>query len=200
MQTENKKKWKTWHKVVLGLIGLSIIGSLVGKKKVQDNTPQTQQAATTDAATSTPEITKNVTWQYSNDVDKMDGTTNYYALNTSTNEVEFQAPYGGGSNFTLGVQKMGKKPVDVYLTVSKGQFLTSVMGDKKARVKFDNEAPFNITVNGTSDGRADLVFFEPASKLLSKMKTAKKLVIECEFFQDGRRQAEFDIENFIWSH
>ncbi|MES1223383.1 MAG: hypothetical protein ABUT20_48255, partial [Bacteroidota bacterium] len=138
--------------------------------------------------------TKNEHWSYSNDIDKMDNKKTYYAETSSTNSVEFSAPYDGGSYFRLIVRKSDKN--EILLIASKGQFLSSF--NASARIKFDDQKPMTIDFSEPNDGSANTIFLRQANTLISKLKKAKKVILECEFYQDGRKQIEFDVDGLKW--
>jgi len=140
---------------------------------------------------------KRPNWTYSEDADKMEGTKRYFASCVSTNEIEFEFPYNGGSYFTLTVRNMGKGN-EIILQVSKGQFMTSIMSSEKCKVKFDDEKPVNFTYNSAADGSHDIIFFENSQKFLNKLKTSKKIMIEAQFFNAGSKVIEFDVEGLTW--
>jgi len=134
-------------------------------------------------------------WSYRESTDKMDGSKEYFATITSTNKVLFKFPYEvkGGSSFDLTVRNMKNKN-EVLLRAEKGQF----NGDK-CRVKFDDTI-VNYGFSGTSDHSSGLIFFDNPKKFIGSLKTAKKLNIECEFFQEGSRIIEFnDIQGLEWN-
>jgi hypothetical protein len=141
---------------------------------------------------------KRPNWTYSEDVDKMEGTKRYYASCVSTNEIEFEFPYNGGSYFTLTIRNMGKGN-EIILQVSKGQFMTSIMSSETCKVKFDDEKPVNFSYNSSADGSHDIIFLENSQKLLNKLKTAKKLMVETQFFNAGSQVIEFDVDGLNWN-
>jgi len=143
---------------------------------------------------------KNEVWSYNEYIDKMDGEKIFFARVNSTNEVQLEAPYDGGSTFTLGIRKRKSESCDVFLVVSKGQFIISSIGDIKARIKFDNEAPFNITISETSDFKSNKIYLGSVQKIIQKLLKAKKVIIEAEFYQNGNVQAEFDVNNLKWAY
>jgi len=138
-------------------------------------------------------------WQYTTDVDKMDGSTSYFASVVSTNKVNFKFPYNGGSNFLLAIRNM-KNKTEVLLKVSNGQFMPSnPFSLETCRVKFDNEYPINFSYNNTADFSSEVIFFREPQKLISNLKTANKLMIECPFFQEGMKIIEFNVQGLIWN-
>lgn len=137
-------------------------------------------------------------WVYETDIDKMDGTESKYASLISTNTLDFQFPYEGGSEFTLILRRNGDKTEDVLLSVDKGQFTPSLMGEEKVRVKFDNNDPVYHSFSMASDGSSDVIFINNEKAFISKLKATHDLMIEAEFYNEGRRIIEFDVSGLNW--
>lgn len=136
-------------------------------------------------------------WTYQETTDEMSGDKSYFASCTSTNKLEFEFPYGGGSTFTLAIRN-NKKSNNVYLSVDKGQFKTSIMNSESCRVKFDDGQPVNFSFVSSDDGSTDIIFFNSESKFISKLKKAKKVKIEAPFFNAGRQIIQFDVDGLKW--
>lgn len=153
-----------------------------------------------EAQTESQADVKKCPWTASEQTDEMSGDVFYFNETKSLNEIEFTFPYQGGSTFWLTVRgKAGQTP-DVILTVSKGQFMSSISGSEYLRLKFDEEEAFKVTYNSAADGSAETIFLNSESKVLKKLAAAKKLKVEAPFFQDGRKIIEFDVEGFTWEH
>jgi len=138
-------------------------------------------------------------WNYRESQDEMSGDTRYFASSYSTNRINFDAPYAGGSSFDLIIRNMDGK-TSVLMTVSKGQFILGYGESKKARIKLDEEAPFTMTYSSSNDGSADVIFFDYPSKLIGEIKKAKKLMIEASFYSAGRKVVYFDVEGLEWEY
>jgi hypothetical protein len=94
------------------------------------------------------------------------------------------------------VRQKGKQ-VDVILSVSKGQFLCYVNGCSVA-VKFDGGGVARFFAEEADDGETNLIFIEGAAGFIAKLKKAKTVTIEAEFFQEGNRQMTFPIKGLRW--
>lgn len=201
MQNENEKKGNIiFGVVVVTIMAFGIIMLLQERKTplLMGNPDHSLKFDTTVAITNfAKEIT---TWNYLNQANKMDGQTSFLAQVNSTNTVQFKPPYDGGSSFVFCVQKLNKKLSSVYLGVTKGQFMGSTLDDKKARIKFDNEAPFYVSISKTSDLQSNVIFLHPAQKIIQKLLKSKKMIIESEFYENGDQLAEFDVKDLIWNH
>jgi hypothetical protein len=88
--------------------------------------PEGQNAASTGNNGVVTPKENQPNWAYSEEKDKMEGTTIYFASCISTNKIDFAFPYDGGSYFTLWIRKsaMGN---EIILEVSKGQFIAGFM-------------------------------------------------------------------------
>lgn len=136
-------------------------------------------------------------WRYSEDIDEMDNTKRTVAYINSDNSIKFDFPYGN-SDFTLSIRNW-KGSNDVYLSCSKCQFISGFSGEKTYRIKFDDEAPIRVSANHSSSGSSDVVFLGSVSKIISKLKTSEKLMIEAEFFDSGMDNITFSTKGFEWN-
>jgi len=136
-------------------------------------------------------------WHYSQEEDKMAGTM-YFASVVANEEIQFQFPYNGGSTAKITIrEKEGN--TDIMLRVSKGQFLTHYDGTT-CRIKFDDEQPKAYSLNEASSGSSDVVFIQSEAALIKKMKTAKVMLVEAEFYDHGKETMEFQVEGLTWEH
>ena len=140
--------------------------------------------------------TESDNWRYTQDIDKMDSSVTKFAINDSTNEVQFEFPYNWWSSFEITVREWsdGEK---VLLSVSKGQFLSTI-GWWEARIKFDDQEPFMVWVSWTSDYSSDVLFLGSEKRLIEGMKTSNKMMIETEFYDAWKKIAEFNVWWLEW--
>lgn len=169
-------------------------GSDDDKKKEENNESVKVEQTSSDEI----EEKKQSNWSYSEDEDKMEGTKQFFASTTSTNIIEFEFPYNGGSNLNIIIRNLGKEN-DAVLTISKGQFLTSFSDSQSFKVKFDDEKTSTFYFNSASDGSSDVVFISNSSKFISKIKKAKKVMIEIPFYDSGDKVFEFNVEGLEWN-
>lgn len=185
---EQKKKSST-GKIILIILGvlvvIGIIGNLTEDSEKNDETATQEKKANASS------------WQYKETTDEMTSRTCYYATTTSTNKIEFEFPYEGGSTFYLGVTSRGKGN-EIYLKTNKGQFMTSIMSSEYVRVKFDENGAFDYTYNSPSNGSSDIIFIDNPDHFINQLKNAKKLRIEAPFFNTSRQIVRFDVENLKW--
>lgn len=187
---------KVWFIILAVLVLLYIIGTISGGGDKESSSTSGEATKSESTVKETPEVKSN--WSYTEDEDKMTSEKRYFASCVSTNEIEFEFPYDGGSHFTLKVRNMGKGN-DIVLQVSKGQFMPGIGSTEYCRVKFDDGETVNYTYGSAADGSADVIFLENSSKFLGKLKTAKKLMIEAPFYDAGRKVIESNVEGLTWT-
>lgn len=137
-------------------------------------------------------------WSYSEKEDKMSGTKQFFATTVSTNKVKFKFPYDGGSEFYLIVRNLGKKN-ELLFQVSKGQIMPSILNSEHCRIKFDDGEPMDVNYSMPADASSDLIFLDKSTQLIQNLKTAKKVMIEVPYYDEGRQIAEFDVEGLEWA-
>ena len=125
-------------------------------------------------------------WSYENEVDEMDGSTTKRAIIESSNEVEFDFPYQGGSTLGICVRKTKKYGNEVLISISNGQFLCNdYNGTNYVTVRFDNNAPVKFLTTEPADYSSDVLFLENSKKFIKLAKNAKTIKIEAPFFNEG---------------
>ena len=169
--------------IVIGIIGAIFSGD--------ESTETPTEQATTPTANSAPKDQSK--WKYKEYTDEMDGSKTELAKLVSDNELEFEFPYNGGSSFSFYVRKKNGRH-DLYLTVDKGQFLSSLLDDKQLRVKFDDGEAFKCRYSDASDGRADIIFPAYSDEFLQTLKKSKTMLIEAPFAFAGRQVIRFKTE------
>jgi hypothetical protein len=87
---------------------------------------------------------------------------------------------------------------EVILKIDKGQFMGNVSGDAYVRVKFDNTKPQNYYYNEAADGSSNYIFLNAANDFIKKIKTAQKVIIESQFYNNGVKQMEFNVSGLQW--
>ena len=177
-------------KIILGVVAGIIILSVIVSTCSKDGT------STDSSSTEETQAKEKIGWKYSEDIDQMDNTKKTTAYLESDNSIKFDFPYGN-SDFTLHIRNW-KGSTDVFLTGSNCQFIAGVIGEKTYRIKFDEEAPINVLANHSTSGSSAVVFLGSEKKLISKLKTAEKLIIEAEFFNVGYKQINFSTKGLNW--
>jgi hypothetical protein len=153
--------------------------------------------ADADAAVPTPPAE---TWTYTTGEDKVRGATSYFATTTSTNSVELDAPYDGGSTLRMTVRQSSAQGADVILVLSSGQLLCRAYDGCYATVRFDQKPAERIELVEASDNSSDTVFVSETPAFIAKLKKARKVIVELEIYEAGRPQFEFDVAGLKWEH
>lgn len=148
--------------------------------------------AAAGSATSEPDET---TWLYEEKTDQMRNATVRMAKILSENSTDFGAPYG---NSKLGIMiRKGDKAsgvkLEAFMVIQRGQFECGYDGCAIS-VKFDDGAVEKWWMTRANSSQA--LFFGNAAKFIQKMSGAKSLIVEAEFFQEGRRQFTFNVAGF----
>ncbi|HOY14512.1 MAG TPA: hypothetical protein PLY70_15295 [Saprospiraceae bacterium] len=134
------------------------------------------------------------TWQYKQELNQMDGITNKYAQIQALDDLQFKFPYDGGSQAYLTIRRT--KDIDVYLSISKGQFLSGY--NHAVRLKFDEGKPITYNYQDPSDGSNETIFLNREQDIIKRLKSCSRLLIEVEFFDEGVRQLEFKTSDLNW--
>ena len=131
-------------------------------------------------------------WTYGENVDKMSGNVDKWAMSDSINKVSMKFPHNGGSEASIIVYEK-----DVKIYISKGQVMCSNYRGCTIRVKFDDEQPESYTAVGPDNGQYSYVYLgssgNGAKKFMNKLKTAKKVMISLEVYQENDPIWEFDV-------
>jgi hypothetical protein len=140
-----------------------------------------------------PKVKSN--WKYGENVDKMTGAVTEWAMTDSTNKVPMSFPYNSGSEGTIVVFEKNVK-----IHISKGQVMCSNYSGCTIRVKFDDEQPEDYAAVGPDNGQYSHVYLgqaDPdgngAEKFMNKLKTAKRVMISVEVFQENSPVWEFNV-------
>lgn len=202
------KNFLKWAGIVfIGLILISVVRSLVSGSKdkttvtTTSTTDSTKAGAVSGSSSTTTTETIPSAWKYSEEEDKMTSKKNFYAQVDAKDELDFKFPYNGGSVATLGIIKRSTGATDMALSVTKGQIMAAHgLGNGKISIRFDDSAAQTMGVTGAADGSSNIVFFQGAPKLLAKLKTAKRVFIQAEFFDNGSAVMEFNTAGLEWNH
>ena len=183
----------TW--VCVGILGLAAIIWMYS-----DKTPSASSGGVSTTQATESENVKPKNWQYETSKDEMRGIESRFATTVSTNTVDFDFPYNGGSKLILALRKRGSE-VDVMVSITKGQILCGIQ-NCEAAFKFDDGAVQSITMSEPDSHASDLLFVaydKTESKIISQLKNSKKLVIEVPFYQQGKKQFAFDVSGLEWN-
>ncbi|WP_035342203.1 zinc ribbon domain-containing protein [Acinetobacter lwoffii] len=185
---------------VLTWVCVCILGLAAIIWMYSDKTPSTSSGVVSTTQATESENVKPKNWQYEASKDEMRGIESRFATTVSTNTVDFDFPYNGGSKLILALRKRGSE-VDVMVSITKGQILCGIQ-NCEAAFKFDDGAVQSITMSEPDSHASDLLFVaydKTESKIISQLKNSKKLVIEVPFYQQGKKQFTFDVSGLEWN-
>ena len=183
----------TW--VCVGILGLAAIIWMYS-----DKTPSTSSGIVSTNQATESENVKPKNWQYKTTKDDMRGTTTNFATTVSTNTVNFDFPYNGGSKLLLTLRETGNQK-DVIVTISKGQILCDIRGCDLS-FKFDDGAVQSITMSEPDNHSSEALFVmydKTEDKIINQIKDSKKLIVEIPFYQEGKKQFTFDVSGLEWN-
>lgn len=169
-----------------------------GKSNTSQSKSDTQSQSVSNATTTNVNEQKK-NWIYDITKDEMRKTETKFAFTQSLNTVNFDFPYGGGSNLTLSLRKKDNSQ-DIMLIISKGQFVCGIQ-KCEAIFKFDDKPLKTITMVGSDTHQSDTLFIaydKTESEIIKQIKLSKKLVIEVKFYREGSKQFTFDVSNLNW--
>lgn len=180
--------------IIIGIIVAVSTGKTESKTdRVEPVTDSSRHAITTQTAAPASR------WEYTQQEDKMTSNTEYYADIEANDELQLKFPYAGGVTATLHVRKKEGKN-EVYLRLSKGQLIAANGLDDAVRLRFDDERPGIYGVTGAADYSSEVIFFDSPTKIISKLKKAKRLIVEAAVFDNGTQIMEFNTDGFVWNH
>ena len=136
-------------------------------------------------------------WYVKTSTDAMTDKEVVIASLLSQNIVNFGFPYEGGSSLTINIRKKNND-IDVYFTISKGQFVCSeYSGTDTMLIRFDDEEPVKYKMSESATNDSDILFIRYSSAentFLSKCKSAHSIKVQANFFEEGSKVFEFKVE------
>jgi len=136
-------------------------------------------------------------WTYSVDKDQMRGTVARFASVQSDNEINLGFPYGVVHG-TITIRKRPEDGLKLMFSVEKGQILCHSYSDSYVSVKFDDGPIHEYKCSGTADGTSETTFISQSASFLAGLKKAKHVVVEAQFYQQGRQQFAFSTKGLKW--
>ena len=190
-----KKKTSILTWIIAGLFGIIIINAISSNNSA---TTSSSLSAFTPTGIPTPDDVVKPEWNMGNDVDSVSGKESKVAIMDSTNQVEMDFPYNGGSTGSIIIRKHPRFGKDVIFKVSKGQLLCDISDGCSVSVRFDDKPAFQVHANEPSDHSSDTLCLSGYDRLVKEIKASKKMIVEANFFQNGLRTYEFAIEGLQW--
>lgn len=201
-----QKKMNGSFKLVLIAFGViilfGIIASIGGNNSNSKSPSVDSDSIVTDsllAVSATQETTEKTeqekTWDYQTQVDEMNDSKSKFASLVSDNMVSFDFPYQGGSDLSITIRYTKKWGTDVYITISKGQFICNEYnGTNSVRVRFDDGKAMKFSTTEPSDGSSNMVFLSNPKKFINLAKKAKRILIEAPFYEEGNQVFTFTVD------
>ncbi len=141
-------------------------------------------------------------WTYDEKKDEMRGKTRYLASLTSTNEIQLDFPYNGGSSMQLVLRDDPEYGKDVMLMISKGQLPCYTYDGCSFKVKFDDGPVRDISAAGAESGSSEVLFVQGAGgrkRLMEGLRSAKRMIVEVTVYDAGRQQFVFEPAGLNWN-
>lgn len=187
--------------IIVGFITLFIALGLIGAFFSSDTAAEETTTTNEEVVKEEPKILEpekpTYLWEYSENVDEMDGKKNYFAVLVSDNQLNFDFPYNGGSSGIISIRNMNGKNT-IALRIETGQFMSNFNGSEYIRIKFDDAVLESYNFGTASDGSSDIIFPSLSNKIIDKFKKAKKVKIEAPFYNEGRKVLNFSTEGLVW--
>ncbi|MBI1405682.1 MAG: hypothetical protein GC145_06105 [Caulobacter sp.] len=131
-------------------------------------------------------------WSYIDLPDPVRGKTGGQACSTSTDLVRLDWPYSAQAT-QLCVRQSPSFGTDVYLRLSEGgQFVCRSYSNCTVKVRFDKGQPISFSAAEAADGSSDVIFMVRAAGFIERLKAAKTVRIEAQYYQAGNQVSTFD--------
>lgn len=131
-------------------------------------------------------------WKYEVVEDKMSGEKTTLAQVWSEESLDLPFPYKGKNPGVLTVRKHAKHGLDVMFSVSKGQLMCNNYSGCSLTIRFDDKKPMTFKGSGPSDRSSTMIFLGNTKKFLDEAKSAKRILVQAEFFQAGAHVLTFN--------
>ena len=172
--------------IIIGFFIFGFIGVCVSKN---DNR-STVSSGSVQGSNSAETV--RIEWRFEQKTDDFDGKVSKYCYIEASNEIKANF---GTTRPNITVRLIGKKEWDIIVKADNVVF--GHLGDAdKARLKFDDSEPFSVGYDEASNGVADTIFLRSQSKIIDKLKSGKKLVMELPVFMEAGQRATFNIEGY----
>ena len=114
----------------------------------------------------------------------------------SSNKLEFDFPYNGGSVGEICIRKGRTRGFEAYITITKGQILCSSFSYCSLQARFDGKPLTNFSGISPNDGATDTMFLLPAARVANELGRSKVFKIGVKFYQSGTQVLEFDTATY----
>jgi hypothetical protein len=136
-------------------------------------------------------------WRYAMSPDDMGAGEIKTASLKSENEFQFAFPYQGSQRATLTIRQHPRWGLDIFVQVERGQFLSCV-SDCYASIRFDAGETYQVELAGPADMSSTIRFFRNSPEILAALRTSNTVMMEVDFYNEGRRVLEFGTSGLEW--
>lgn len=133
----------------------------------------------------------NAAWQYQQQEDKMTSEKVQFAYMESNNSLNLSFPYAGKNHGKLTVRQKGKKNLDVYLSIEKGQIICPISIGCKIQVRFDDGKPMEFSGSPPADHDSTVIFLNDEQRFVKAASKAKQILVQVNIYQSGSPILEF---------
>lgn len=116
----------------------------------------------------------------------------------STGTLDLPFPYQGAQRASVTIRRHPKHGTDVMLGIQRGQFHCASLDDCTVTIRFDEEKPSAFSVARPSDGSPETLFLANPARFIGKVRKAKRVAVEAEFYRAGVRVMHFDVDGLVW--
>ena len=114
----------------------------------------------------------------------------------SDNTLTFDFPYQGVQRGQLMLRRHPKWGNDVIISIERGQILCHSYGDCDVSVRFDDDPIINYQGTEPSDNSSEYVFLPAFSKFHTRLKTAKRVRVQFNVYQQGMVFLDFNVKGY----
>lgn len=114
----------------------------------------------------------------------------------STNTLNLDFPYNGAQNGYLTIRNHPQYGHDVIVRIERGQLLCDISDGCTLMVRFDDDAPQAFTALEPADNSSESLFISNYKRFTTRLKTAKRVRIQLNIYQEGAQYLEFDTTGF----
>ena len=178
-------------------VGLPILGAIFGISSLAPSQTKSTSTAAVDSGSAADGNSQSAAaapaspWTYGENKDAMRGTSTKYAATRS--EEKYQNVLGTDEQTTSLQVQTAAKGYDVVIINPNLQFTCNSLTNKQVSVKFDDGPIERFGCTGAVGDEFGTAFINPGSRIVSKLKAAKKVMIEAEVFQRGNIQMTFNV-------
>jgi len=184
-------------KLLFLLLGIAVTATQCTGPQANNAVPKDKADSTKSAGSNDPAASSK--WEYDQEEDKMTSKTSWFAGVKANELLQLKFPYNGGTTVNIFLRNKGGEN-QVMLQLSKGQFMANVIKGQDILVRFDSLKAEKFSCLAPGDGSTTTLFINNEAKFISRLKKAKKALVEAEMFNEGNHVIEFNVEGLKWDH